>query len=113
MLNGKEIMEFIDYKNGTFSPQSLEDIENGIDTHIDDPDLLNKKVVLGKFTPLSTVNAIIGKHKDCGITHTPSWCKNPNDEKTNLFTHYVYMTNLNIKGHSEEASKKLAQQKAC
>jgi len=113
MMNGKAIMDLIDYENGTFSPQSLLDIQNGIDTYIDDPDLLNKRVVLGKFTPLSTVNAIIGKHKDCGITHTPSWCKNPNDEKTNLFTHYVFMSNLNIKGHSEEATKKLAQQKAC
>jgi len=67
-MNGKAVMELIDYKNGRFSPQCLEDIQNGIDSQIDDPDLLNKKLILGKFTPLSTVNAIIGKHKDCGIT---------------------------------------------
>jgi hypothetical protein len=112
-------LEHIDYQEdqaqnaSCFSAQSLADIEAGLDAHIDDPELLSKRDLLDKFTPLSTLNAIIGKHKECGITSTPSWRKNPNDEGTNLFSHHVHMPVLNIKGHAEESSKKLAHQKAC
>ena len=94
----------------------MADVEAGLDAHIDDPELLTKRDLLGKFTPLSTLNAIIAKHKECGITSAPSSRKNPNAEGTNqpmLFSHDVHMPILNIKGHAEENTKKLAQQKAC
>ena len=94
----------------------MADIEAGRDAHIDDPELLTKRDLLGKFTPLSTLNAIIAKHKEAGITSAASSRKNPNAEATNqplLFGHDVHMPILNIAGHAEESTKKLAQQKAC
>lgn len=51
----------------------------------------------------------MGKHKNTGINHRSSERKNPEDEKTMLFSFVYSMPELDINGFAEEPSKKLAQ----
>lgn len=96
-----------------FSAASLKDIQDNRDAHIDDPNLLSKRELLGKFTPLSTIHAIKGKQPHLGINEKRTERKNPDDEKSMLFSHFVNMPTRNITGYAEEPTKKLAQQRAC
>ncbi len=68
-----------------------------------------KKYLLDKFTPVSIVNAILGKHKESGINQKTAEKKNPNDMNQMIFIHYVHMPIHNINAIAEDKSKKLAQ----
>jgi hypothetical protein len=87
-----------------------------MDTFIDDPFLMltgRDKNLLDKFTPVSSLHAIIGKHKEAGINQKASEHKNPDNMTTMTFCHCVDYPKLGIQGYAEESSKKTAQQKAC
>ena len=61
----------------------------GLDCHLDDPELfLSKKNLCDKFTPLSVTHAIIGKFPKTGINQKKSERKNPADGFM-MFSHYV------------------------
>ena len=109
-VNAKQISEQQFFQEETianqeefFTSASLQDIADNKDAHIDDPDLfLKKKDLLGKFTPLSVIHAISGKQPQLGINHKNSDRKNPNDERTMLFSHFVNMPDKDVKGFAEE-----------
>ena len=100
--------------NSDFTNEQLQRIAEGKDVHIDDPELFTtKRELMDKFTPLSTTNAIQSKHKDICISRKDSVRKNPENQMTMLYSFYITISTLNIQGHAEEATKKLAQHKAC
>lgn len=93
-----------------FTQQQLEQITAGNDCHIDDPELLgSKKNLQGKFSPLQVINAIKGKAPEYGIEILQSEDKNPEDQKTMLFSCLVKLTTSKITGHATESTKKQAQ----
>ena len=96
-----------------FTKDQLSAIESNTDCHIDDPELLlSKKHLQVKFTPMSTIHAINGKFKECGIAFKQAEKKNPDDPKTMLFSCYVQMAIRDVHSHAEESSKKHAMQRA-
>lgn len=99
-----------------FTESQLARIKSAEDTFIDDPFLMltgREKNFLDKFTPVSAVHAIVGKHKEAGINQKASEHKNSDNMTTMTFCHCVNLPTLGIQGYAEESSKKMAQQKAC
>ena len=97
-----------------FAPEKLQEISEGTDAFIDDPELLtSKKSLQDKYTPASLVNTLKSKYKDSGITDYSSRRRNPITLNSDLFMFTVSMQKIEVKGQAEEASKKTAQQRAC
>jgi len=54
------------------------------------------------------VNALKMKFKNAGINDFSSYRRNPENQKSDLFTHTVTMEMINIQGKAEEPNKKVA-----
>lgn len=59
------------------------------------------------------INSIKGKTPEYGIEILQSDEKNPEDQKTMLFSCLVKLTTGEVTGHATETTKKQAQQRAC
>lgn len=80
-----------------FTPEQIERMKVGQDSRIDDPELLTtKKALMDKFTPMSVINSIHGKHKDLDISKKDSVRKNPDSSNSMLFSFYITISDLNV-----------------
>ena len=80
-----------------FTPLQIERMKGGQDARIDDPELLtSKKGLMDKFTPMSVINSIHGKHKDLDISKKDSVRKNPDNGVGMLFSFYITISDLNV-----------------
>lgn len=78
-MTSEEVSKIVDHQSirSNTDVEMIKDNTDNEDAEIDDPDLLSKKNLTTKYTPLSIIEALKGKHKNVNITEESQTYKQP------------------------------------